>query len=81
MQVLNMSGLAIEIHKINFMLQNPFEIKNTTSSLMLLHMKHSGNKRRDKSYLMKKIKIIQMFKPSNLKLFKNIKYHVKIHAA
>ena len=54
MSVLNMSGLAIEIHKINFMLQNPFEIKNTMSSLMLLHMKYSGNKGRDKACFMKK---------------------------
>ena len=54
MSVLNMSGLAIKIHKINFMLQNPFEIKNTMSSITLLHIARSGNKGRDKAYLMKK---------------------------
>ena len=56
MSVLNMSGLAIEIHEMNFTSQNPFEMKNIVPSAALLHATRSGKKRRDKAHVMKKQK-------------------------
>ena len=73
-----MSGLAIEILKMNFMLQDPFETKNITPSMVLLL--HGAFRKQGKRQSMshEKTKIAQMFESFDLKQLKNIKCLVEI---